>query len=107
MPVGDLDAARATAGCQTAGPDFQQADRFRSVSLVITFLSNKMPTSGNLMGGQCYLENNMRPRINFKFLTGIIAVYLIVILGILTGTYYGTRLPLGTLTSHYTVTQAR
>jgi hypothetical protein len=107
MPVGDIGAVRATATCQTAGPDFRRAGAVSGgVLLVITFLPNIMPTSGILMGDQCYLEDNMKPRINFKFLTGIIAVCLIVILGILTGTYYGTRLPLGTLTSHYTLTQA-
>jgi len=38
-------------------------------------------------------------------MTGIIAVYLMVIAGVITGTYYGTRLPLGTLTQ-YTVPAA-
>lgn len=37
---------------------------------------------------------------NGKSWSGVIAVYLMVLAGVMTGIYYGTRLPLGTLTQY-------
>ena len=41
------------------------------------------------------------------FWIGVIAVHIVVLAGIFTGTYYGTRLPLGTLTQYSAQTQAQ
>jgi hypothetical protein len=49
----------------------------------------------------------MRNYRNIRFWTGVIALYLIVFLGVIASTYYGTRLQLGTLVSHNALTQAR
>ncbi len=49
------------------------------------------------------MKNNKK----IRFWVGVVAVYLIVFLGVLTSTYYGTRLPLGTLNTHSALTQAR
>ena len=37
---------------------------------------------------------------NVTFWAGVIAVHVIVFAGVFTGTYYSTRLPLGTLTQY-------
>ncbi|HSG94099.1 MAG TPA: hypothetical protein VLA28_01170 [Afifellaceae bacterium] len=44
---------------------------------------------------------------NIAYWAGIIAVHVIVLVGVFTGTYYGTRLPLGTLTQYDAPTQFR
>jgi hypothetical protein len=49
----------------------------------------------------------MKPQLDDRFLTGVIAVYLIVLLGIIIGTYYGTRPPVGILAQYNTPTQAQ
>ena len=41
------------------------------------------------------------------FWAGVITVYAIVLAGIFTGTYYGTRLPIGMLTQYNAPAQAR
>jgi hypothetical protein len=53
------------------------------------------------------MEDNIKPRMGIRFLTGVVVIYLIVFFGIFTLTYYGTRLPLGTLVQHNVPTQAR
>ena len=42
-----------------------------------------------------------------RFWTGVIPVYLIVLLGVITSTYYGTRLQVGTLIQYSSLTQAQ
>ncbi len=44
---------------------------------------------------------------NVTFRTVVIVVHVIVLAGIFTGTYYGTRLPLGTLTQYNAPAQAQ
>jgi len=43
---------------------------------------------------------------NVAFWAGVIAVYVVVLSGVITGTYYGTRLPVGTLTQYSALTEA-
>ena len=45
--------------------------------------------------------------MDFIFLTSITVVLIIIIATIITGTYYGTRLPLGTVITHNAPAQAR
>ena len=56
---------------------------------------------------QCWLENIMKFIRNVKFWIGVISVYMIVFSGVITVTYYGTRLPVGTLTQYSSLTQAQ
>ncbi len=44
---------------------------------------------------------------NVTFWTVVIVVHFIVLAGVFTGTYYGTRLPLGTLTQYNAPAQAQ
>ena len=49
----------------------------------------------------------MKHHRNNRSWSGIVAVYLMVIAGVITGTYYGTRLPLGKFTQYDAPTQVR
>ena len=44
---------------------------------------------------------------NVTFWAGVIVVHFIVLTGVFFGTYYSTRLPLGTLTQYNAPTQAQ